>query len=195
MHRKPSCVPPTGFAVTKEHKNTKKGSDKSMKNALYVHTAVCQKVPLGLKRCQKVKFIALPIIQLRLSEGISQLFSQSEGILGQSESLFRLSFISQLSSGKIEADYGRYYFVDHAHSFVLPTINHNNMWFMILHTNDITTQPCRYYSVIAVLYMTVLKLSLKMTAKYYLDLSQFYAVFVILSPMLKGYPKSSSFFN
>ena len=45
----------TLFAVSKDEWDTKEDTGKSMKNALYVRTAVCQKAPLGLKRCQTVK--------------------------------------------------------------------------------------------------------------------------------------------
>ena len=42
------------FAVSKDEWDTKEDTGKSMKNA-FVHTAVCQKAPLGPKRHQTVK--------------------------------------------------------------------------------------------------------------------------------------------
>ena len=54
---KPShaIVKSTLFAVSKDEWDTKEDTGKSMKNALYVCTAVCQKAPVGPKRCRTVK--------------------------------------------------------------------------------------------------------------------------------------------
>ena len=45
----------TLFAVSKDEWDTKEDTGKSMKNALYVSTAVYQKAPVGLKRRRTVK--------------------------------------------------------------------------------------------------------------------------------------------
>ena len=45
-----------------------------------MHCGICQKAPLGAKatsNSEKIKPVALAVVELRLSEGISQLLSQS----------------------------------------------------------------------------------------------------------------------
>ena len=45
--------------------------------AMYIHTEVCQKVPVEQKQCQKkFKHASVAIIELRLSECISNAVSQ-----------------------------------------------------------------------------------------------------------------------
>ena len=78
----------TLFTVSKDEWDTKEDTGKSMNNVLYVlryakrHlSSRCQKAPLRLKRRRIVKKtnkpVALAIIELRLSKGMSQLFTQS----------------------------------------------------------------------------------------------------------------------
>ena len=71
---KPLCAiaKSTLFAVSKQW-DTKEDTGKS--------TVVCQKAPVGPKQYQtvkKIKPVALAIIELRLSEGISQLLQSLE---------------------------------------------------------------------------------------------------------------------
>ena len=77
---KPSCATAklTLFAVSKDEWDTKEDTDKSMKNALYV----CG-MPKGTFRdeatsnSEKIKPAAIAVIELCLSEGISQSVTQS----------------------------------------------------------------------------------------------------------------------
>ena len=65
--KKPSCATAksTFFVVSKDEWDTKEDTGKSMKNALYA--------PLRLKlNNEKIKPVALAVIKLHLSEGISQ---------------------------------------------------------------------------------------------------------------------------
>jgi len=58
------------FAFSKDEWNTKEDHEKCN-----VRSVVCQKAPLRLKQCwtaKKIKLVALVVIELRLSEGISQ---------------------------------------------------------------------------------------------------------------------------
>jgi len=48
--QKEAITKSTPLAVSKDEWKTKKATGKSMKNGV-VHTAVCQKAPLGQKRC------------------------------------------------------------------------------------------------------------------------------------------------
>ena len=67
------------FTVSKDELNTKEDTGKSMKNALYV----LRNMPKGTSRAKatsnskKIKPVALAVIELRLSEGISQSVTQS----------------------------------------------------------------------------------------------------------------------
>ena len=78
---KPSCATSksTLFAVSKDEWDTKEDTGKSMKNTLYTYCGM----PKGTCRAkatsnsEKIKPIALAVIELRLSEGIDQLLSQS----------------------------------------------------------------------------------------------------------------------
>ena len=77
LQRKPSRATAklTLFAVSKDEWDTKEDTGKSMKNALYVlWYAKRAKVTLN---SEKINLVALAIIELRLSEGISQLLCQS----------------------------------------------------------------------------------------------------------------------
>ena len=86
--RKPSraTTKSTLFAVSKDEWDTKEDTSKSMKNALYV-----LQMPKGTSRTEvtsnseKIKPIALAVIELHLSEGISysvsQLLSQQKILL------------------------------------------------------------------------------------------------------------------
>ena len=65
----------TLFAVSKDEWDTKEDTGKSMKNALYVLRYA--KRHLSGRSNIKIKPVALAVIELRLSEGISQLLSQS----------------------------------------------------------------------------------------------------------------------
>ena len=79
---KPSCATAklTLFAVSKDEWDTKEDIGKSMKNEeCIVHTAVCQMAPLGPKQrrtVKKIKSVALVVVKLCLSEGISYSVSQ-----------------------------------------------------------------------------------------------------------------------
>jgi len=67
----------TLFVVSKDERDTKEGLGKSMKNTLYVQwygKGTSQAEALNSK---KIKPIALAIVELRESEGISQAVSQS----------------------------------------------------------------------------------------------------------------------
>ena len=78
--RKPSCATAkwTPFTVSKDEWDTKVDTGKSMKNALYVLWYAKKHVPAEAKlNSEKIKPVASAIIELRLSEGISQLLSQS----------------------------------------------------------------------------------------------------------------------
>jgi len=60
----------TLFVVNKDEYDTKEGHEECI-----AYTAVWQKAPLGLKRCQtakKIKPVALAIVELHKSEGIRQ---------------------------------------------------------------------------------------------------------------------------
>ena len=78
---KPSCATAksTLFVVSKYEWDTKEDTGKSMKNALYVYCGI----PKGTCRAEatsnseKIKPIALAVIKLCLSEGISQSVTQS----------------------------------------------------------------------------------------------------------------------
>ena len=54
---KPLCATAksTFFAVSKDEWDTKEGTGKSMKNALYVLRYICQKASVGPKRRQRLK--------------------------------------------------------------------------------------------------------------------------------------------
>ena len=73
---KPSCAIAklTLFAVSKDEWDTKEDTDKSMKNALYVYFSMpkgtCQAE--ATSNSEKIKPVALAVIKLRLSGGISQ---------------------------------------------------------------------------------------------------------------------------
>ena len=76
---KPSCaiIKSTLFAVSKVEWGTKEDTGKSVKNALYI-LRYTKKAPVGPKQCRtvkKMKPVALAVIELRLSEGISRLLS------------------------------------------------------------------------------------------------------------------------
>ena len=75
---KPSCAiaKSTLFAVSKDEWDTKEGTGKSMKSALYVYCSM-PKGTCATSNSEKIKPIALPVIELHLSEGISQAVSQS----------------------------------------------------------------------------------------------------------------------
>ena len=66
------------FTVSKDEWDTKKDTGKSMKNTLYVlRYAKRQLSAEATSNSEKIKLIALVVIELHLSEGISQLLSQS----------------------------------------------------------------------------------------------------------------------
>ena len=69
----------TLFAVSKDEWDTKEDTGKSMKNALYV-LWYAKRAPLdqakAMSKSEKIKPVALAVIKLCLSEGISQLLSQ-----------------------------------------------------------------------------------------------------------------------
>ena len=68
----------TLFAVSKDEWDTKEDTGKSMKNALYVlqyAKSTCQAE--AMLNSDKIKPITLVVIKLHLSEGNSQLLSQS----------------------------------------------------------------------------------------------------------------------
>ena len=75
--RKPShaTAKSTLFAVSKDEWDTKEDTGKSMKNALYILRYA--KRHLSGQSNEKVKPVALAVIKLHLSEGISQLLTQS----------------------------------------------------------------------------------------------------------------------
>ena len=78
---KPSCATTklTLFAVSKDEWDTKEDTGKSMKNALYVYCGIpkgtCQ--AKAMSNSEKIKPVVLAIIELCLSEDISQLLNQS----------------------------------------------------------------------------------------------------------------------
>ena len=69
---KPSCArtKSTPFPVSKDEWDTKEDTGKSKKNALYVLRYA--KGTFRAKASEKIKPVALAVIELRLSEGISQ---------------------------------------------------------------------------------------------------------------------------
>ena len=73
---KPSCAiaKSTLFAVSKDEWDTKEDTGKSMKNALYVLWYAKRHLsgPKRRRTVKKIKPVALAVIELRLSEGISQ---------------------------------------------------------------------------------------------------------------------------
>ena len=70
---KPSCATTksTLFAVSKDEWDTKEDTGKSIKNALYVlgYKGTCRAEVMS--NSEKIKPVALAVIKLRLSEGIS----------------------------------------------------------------------------------------------------------------------------
>ena len=78
---KPSCATAksTPFAISKDEWHTKEETGKSMKNALYVLRYAKRHLSgrSDVGTVKKIKPVALALIKLRLSEGISQLLSQS----------------------------------------------------------------------------------------------------------------------
>ena len=68
----------TVFVVSKDEWDTKEDTGKAMKNVLYVEwyakSTCLEKTTLN---SEKIKPVALAVIELRLSEGISQSVSQS----------------------------------------------------------------------------------------------------------------------
>ena len=68
---KPSCASAksTPFPVSRDEWDTKGDTGKSMKNALYVLTSRAE----ATSNSEKIKPVALAVIELRLSESISQL--------------------------------------------------------------------------------------------------------------------------
>ena len=63
--------------VNKDERDTKEDTGKSMKNALYVLRYAKGTSRVGaISNSEKIKPVALTVIELRLSEGISQLLSQ-----------------------------------------------------------------------------------------------------------------------
>ena len=77
---KPSCAiaKSTLFAVSKDEWDTKEDTGKSMKNALYVlryakrHLFWPKQLAEATSNSEKIKPVAIAIIELRLSEGIGQ---------------------------------------------------------------------------------------------------------------------------
>ena len=68
----------TPFPVSKDEWDTKEDTGKSMKNALYVlryAKGTCRAE--ATSNSDKIKPVALAVIELHLSEGISQLLTQS----------------------------------------------------------------------------------------------------------------------
>jgi len=65
----------TPFVVSEDEGDIKEGLGKSMKNALYVQWH--SKRHLSTSNSEKIKSVALAIVELRESEGISQSVSQS----------------------------------------------------------------------------------------------------------------------
>ena len=63
------------FAVSKDEWNTKEDTGTSLKNAL--HVLRLSKRHLATSNSEKIKPVALAVIELRYSEGIRQLVSQS----------------------------------------------------------------------------------------------------------------------
>ena len=72
--RREAITKSTLFAVSQDEWDTKEDTDKSIKNALYILPK--SKCPAEVtSNSEKIKPIALAIIELHLSEGISQLLS------------------------------------------------------------------------------------------------------------------------
>ena len=69
----------TFFTVSRDEWDTQEDTGKSMKNALYVLRYAKRHLSgqSDVKQLKKIKPVALSVIELRLSEGISQLLSQS----------------------------------------------------------------------------------------------------------------------
>ena len=78
---KPSCATAksTLFAFSKDEWDIKEDTGKSMKNALYVlRYAKGTSRAEAMSNSEKIKPVALAVIELRLSEGISQSVSRTE---------------------------------------------------------------------------------------------------------------------